>query len=634
MLQRFKKSRPQFPSAMPSLPRSPRARVRKIMTAISGALLVTGLAACDTNDDADDDHTNAGFAYVSGSTLTTVNGASSQGQASDAARLSVRLYPGAFIDGPNGQSFVNNDLFTSIQAPDENRSAEYVINPRAQYSDGKPVTCDDFYLAWFAQHKKEYFDSDNPLLEQVESVTCRHNEKKFRVNFARGYGSRYQNLFPAGSVMPSHIIASHAGVDDLTGALESADYQVVKKVGDLWKKSFLLKEDNLENIVSTGPYSVKSITDKDSTTHTRSVTLQKNPHWWGDPAEIDDIVVYPRSASLSDLAHHKTLRVVDNDQALPSEFRLSQGKGSAEPSEPSPSTTSPASETSSAAALVSSAVPTSSAAPSSSVSNAPSESLPSSEENKPATNDNEGFPAFSVPHDGGSSASASRLTVDSEKYGLMTMLSRRIDSLIPADHGVMASKRMRQAVSQCVDRAAVAEASSAHSSMKVPAYGLRLTPATSSSFDAVSDVALKHGNHDAAAARKAAKGSTVRLSYDRTNDRYAAMANAIRESCQESGITVDDVSTDHADSTALTDRADIFLQAVDPTTYFSTSTFVGGTIDERQQAEEELWDSMPTIPLSAEPRTVVVHNAVSNLVPSTSNVGVGWNMDRWKKDQN
>ncbi|WP_296135675.1 hypothetical protein [uncultured Corynebacterium sp.] len=214
---------------MPSLPRSPRARVRKIMTAFSGALLVTGLAACDTNDDAGDDHTNAGFAYVSGSTLTTVNGASSQGQASDAARLSVRLYPGAFIDGPNGQAFVNNDLFTSIQAPDENRSAEYVINPRAQYSDGKPVTCDDFYLAWFAQHKKEFFDSDNPLLEQVESVTCRHNEKKFRVNFARGYGSRYQNLFPAGSVMPSHIIASHAGVDDLTGALESADYQIVKK---------------------------------------------------------------------------------------------------------------------------------------------------------------------------------------------------------------------------------------------------------------------------------------------------------------------------------------------------------------------------------------------------------------------
>ena len=629
---------------MPSLPRSPRVRVRKIMTAFSGALLVTGLAACDTNDDAGDDHTNAGFAYVSGSTLTTVNGASSQGQASDAARLSVRLYPGAFIDGPNGQAFVNNDLFTSIQAPDENRSAEYVINPRAQYSDGKPVTCDDFYLAWFAQHKKEYFDSDNPLLEQVESVTCRHNEKKFRVNFARGYGSRYQNLFPAGSVMPSQIIASHAGVDDLTGALESADYQIVKKVGDLWKKSFLLKEDNLKNIVSTGPYSVKSIMDKDPTTHTRSVTLQKNPHWWGDPAEIDDIVVYPRSASLSDLAHHKSLRVVDNDQALPSEFRLSQGKGSAEPSEPSPSTaesaetspstTSPASETSSSAAPSSSPTPTSSAVPTSSASNAPSEAMPSSEANKPATNDNEGFPAFSVPHEGGSSASASRLTVDSEKYGAMTMLSRRIDSLIPADHGVMASKRMRQAVSQCIVWAAVAEASSAHSSIKVPAYKLRLTPATSSSFDAVSDVALKHGNHDTAAARKAAKGSTVRLSYDRANDRYAAMANAIRESCQESGITVDDVSTDHADSTALTDRADIFLQAVDPTTYFSTSTFVGGTIDERRQAEEELWDSMPTIPLSAEPRAVVVHNAVSNLVPSTSNVGVGWNMDRWKKDQN
>lgn len=170
--------------------------------------------------------------------------------------------------------------------------------------------------------------------------------------------------------------------------------------------------------------------------------------------------------------------------------------------------------------------------------------------------------------------------------------------------------------------------------MKAPAYGLRLTPPTSSSFDAVSDIALQHGNHDTAAARKAAKGSTVRLSYDRTNDRYVAMADAIRESCHDSGITVDDVSTDHADSTALTDRADVVLQAVDPTTYFSTSTFVGGTIDERRQAEEELWDSMSTIPLSAEPRAVVVHNAVSNLVPSTSNVGVGWNMDRWKKDQN
>ncbi len=223
---------------MPSLPRSPRARVRKIVTAMSGVLLVAALAACDTNDDAGDDHANAGFAYVSSSTLTTANGASAQGQASDAARLSVRLYPGAFIDGPNGQSFVNNDLFTSIQAPNEKRSAEYVINPRAQYSDGKPVTCDDFYLAWFAQHKKEYFDSDDPLMEQVESVTCRHNEKKFRVTFARGYGTRYQNLFPAGSVMPSHIIATRAGVEDLTSALESADYQMVKKWAICGKRAF------------------------------------------------------------------------------------------------------------------------------------------------------------------------------------------------------------------------------------------------------------------------------------------------------------------------------------------------------------------------------------------------------------
>lgn len=588
--------------------------------------MVTGLAACDTTDNAGDDHTNAEFAYVSGSTLTTVNGASSQGQASDAARLSVRLYPGAFIDGANGQAFVNNDLFTSIQAPDENRSGEYVINPRAQYSDGKPVTCDDFYLAWFAQHKKEYFDSDNSLLEQVESVTCRHNEKRFRIKFAPGYGSRYQNLFTAGSVMPSHIIASHAGVEDLTDALESADYNMVKKVGDLWKKSFLLEEKNLKNIVSTGPYSVKSITDKDPTTHTRSVTLHKNPRWWGDPAEIDDIVVYPRSASLSDLAHHKSLRVVDNDQALPSEFRLSRGKGSAESSEAGPSKTE--------SAETSLPVPSSSSAPISTATNGPSESRSSSEAGKPATNDNEGFPAFSVPHDGGSSASASRLTVESEKYGVMTMLSRRIDSLIPADHGIMASKRMRRAVSQCIDRAAVAEASSAHSSMKVPAYGLRLTPPTSSSLDAVSDIALQRGNYDIAAARQAAKASTVRLSYDRTNDRYVAMADAIRETCHDSGITVDDVSTNHADSTALTDKADVFLNAVDPTTYFSTSTFVGGTIDDRRKAEEELWDSMPTIPLSAEPRAVVVHNAVSNLVPSTSNVGVGWNMDRWKKDQN
>ncbi|MDN8623525.1 ABC transporter substrate-binding protein [Corynebacterium sp. 23_3061] len=602
------------------------------MTAISAALLVTGLAACDTNEHAGDDDAHTGFAYVSGSTLTTVNGASAQGQASDAARLSVRLYPGAFIDGPNGQAFVNNDLFTSVQAPDENRSVEYVINPRAQYSDGKPVTCDDFYLAWFAQHKKEYFDSDNPLLEQVESVTCRHNEKKFRIEFARGYGSRYQNLFPAGSVMPSHIIASHAGVEDLTDALGSADYQMVKKLGDLWRKNFLLKEENLKNIVSTGPYSVKSVTDNDPITHTRSVTLHKNPHWWGDPAKIDDIVVYPRSASLSDLAHHKSLKVVDSDRALPSEFRLSQGEGSSESSEPLPS--KPESSEAGFSQTSSSSETSSSATPTSPTSNAPSESQSSSEAGKPATNDNEGFPAFSVPHGGGSSASASRLTVESEKYGVMTMLSRRIDSLIPADHGVMASKRIRRALSQCVDRVAVAEASSAHSSMKAPAYGLRLTPPTSSSFDAVSDIALQHGNHDTAAARKAAKGSTVRLSYDRTNDRYVAMADAIRESCHDSGITVDDVSTDHADSTALTDRADVVLQAVDPTTYFSTSTFVGGTIDERRQAEEELWDSMSTIPLSAEPRAVVVHNAVSNLVPSTSNVGVGWNMDRWKKDQN
>src|SRR5699024_790646 len=136
-------------------------------------------------------------AYQLPSTPVPTNAGSVVGVATDAAKLSARLYPGAFLAGPEGQMLPNRDLVEVTPSKKHQEVVDYKINPKAKYSDGHKVVCDDFQLTKVASERADLFASDLPIYHQVDELYCAPGADRFRVVFKPGFGQRYRELFSA-----------------------------------------------------------------------------------------------------------------------------------------------------------------------------------------------------------------------------------------------------------------------------------------------------------------------------------------------------------------------------------------------------------------------------------------------------
>ena len=138
-------------------------------------------------------------------------------------------------------------------------------------------------------------------------------------------------------------------------------------------------------------------------------------------------------------------------------------------------------------------------------------------------------------------------------------------------------------------------------------------------------------------------GSTVRIGYAGPNERKAAMVESIRASCEPAGITVVDASAEAGTMADLNRLGtgqwgeqivregdlDAVLIAVDPMAEVGSASARASALADLRTVEEDLWEQVPGIPLSAQPRRFVIDRTVGNVVVYTGLAGIGWNMDRW-----
>ena len=255
--------------------------------------------------------------YLANSELTTVNAGSAFGTASVASQLSGRLYPGAFVSGPTGQLVPNSDLVTTHEWMDgDQRNVLYTVTEDATYSDGTPVTCDDFLLAYTAGQMQEMFGSNMPLMEQVESVACAPENKKFLVKFQPGQGGQWRSMFGPGTVMPAHKIAERAEMsrEELVNALYSQDPNQLGRVAEIWRFAFGLDHFIPEMHVSYGPFALDSLGEQGE------VLLKRNDNYYGDPALIDNLVIWPIHSDVSEVTQQDNLLVADAAVSEPKWF--------------------------------------------------------------------------------------------------------------------------------------------------------------------------------------------------------------------------------------------------------------------------------------------------------------------------
>jgi peptide/nickel transport system substrate-binding protein len=180
-----------------------------------------------------------------------------------------QIWPSAFITDSSLKEKLNTDLLTSAKVTSNNpQTIVYNINPKATWSDGVPISADDFIYDWQANSgDPKYKDVGGQAFEaastagfsQIKSVTGSNGGKTVTVVFAKPFGD-WQSLFgSSGLLMPAHI---------------------AKKVG--YNNGFQSFGSAVK--VSGGPFQITSYTKGQSLIET------PNPKWWGATPKLSKLV--------------------------------------------------------------------------------------------------------------------------------------------------------------------------------------------------------------------------------------------------------------------------------------------------------------------------------------------------------
>src|SRR5664279_4372767 len=219
-----------------------------------------------------------------------------------------------------GFSYVDNkavlqrdtEFGTFEKTSDSPLTVKYTFNDKAVWSDGTPIDCADFLLGWASGSgyynadgttnasappptgAKGLFDTASTTgLDQTEKPTCADGDKSVTLVYKTPFVDWQAAIATSAgaSLVPAHVAAKQAGTDSagLIKAIETDDVATLTKVADFWNTGWVLdKAKGLPDaslIPSSGPFIISAWDPG------QSVTLKKNPQWWGTPAKTPTVVM-------------------------------------------------------------------------------------------------------------------------------------------------------------------------------------------------------------------------------------------------------------------------------------------------------------------------------------------------------
>lgn len=193
--------------------------------------------------------------------------------------------------GPDGTTVHDSDFGSYEKTSDAPLTVKYRINPKAVWSDGKPVECDDMVLTWLANSNvtgaKGFNSASTTGYDQMNAPQCKAGDKEVTVSFKEPFAD-WEALFNQTSILPAHVVEAQAGMTktfvDYVATPTSPD---LAKAIDFYNKGWQFNPGQLKKdiIPSSGPYQI------DSWVGGQSLTLKANPKWWGTPAKAQTIVI-------------------------------------------------------------------------------------------------------------------------------------------------------------------------------------------------------------------------------------------------------------------------------------------------------------------------------------------------------
>jgi peptide/nickel transport system substrate-binding protein len=245
--------------------------VHRLRTARLAALLV-GLAmvaaACGGGGD-ENESSGGGTAQIKdGGTLnyaadqepTGFNNNTSKDNGTSVYNIVINMYPQPFHAQPDFTVKMDDALLDSAeQTSDDPQTVVYKIKQDAAWSDGTPLSADDFIYNWKQQNGtiKENDVATTTGYDQIKSIEGSDNGKTVTVVFKTPFAD-WKGLFTG--IVPAHYIQKRPGG---------------------WNTGL---DKDPDKIPSGGPFIVKDYTQG------QSLTLVRNDKYWGPKAHLDSIV--------------------------------------------------------------------------------------------------------------------------------------------------------------------------------------------------------------------------------------------------------------------------------------------------------------------------------------------------------
>ncbi|SEN54107.1 ABC transporter family substrate-binding protein [Actinacidiphila rubida] len=192
------------------------------------------------------------------------------------AVIAAATLPQVFrLDG-HGTPQLDRDFVTgaTVSATDPRQVVTYDLNPKAKWSDGKAVSAADFTSQWKALGGKNaaYWTARNAGYDRIAGIAQGSDVHQVKVTFATPYAdwrSLFSPLYPA----------------SVTGSADAFNDSARTRLPAV-----------------AGPFQVKAMDAKAGT-----VTLARNPSWWGDRAKLDALVLtaVPRAQRAAQLSAGK-----------------------------------------------------------------------------------------------------------------------------------------------------------------------------------------------------------------------------------------------------------------------------------------------------------------------------------------
>ena len=221
------------------------------------------------------------------------------GQTQGNAVVLNQVLPGFWYSDPSGRAQPDTDFGTFAQVTSNPLTVRYTFAPKAVWSDGNPIDCDDAVLAWAANSgrwptgkrdpitgdKITAFSSARPgAWANVEPPKCADGDRSFTMVYDTVYAD-WSSLFGPGTILPAHIVEKESRVKDIIAAVKADNAKTMIKIGDIYDSLWNFKPGQYKTEISpsAGPYQVADWQAG------QSMTLKPNPRWWGHPPKATEL---------------------------------------------------------------------------------------------------------------------------------------------------------------------------------------------------------------------------------------------------------------------------------------------------------------------------------------------------------